>query len=530
MESESERIAAGASASAATPGTDAETAASPPAKSSDKGLKKGAIGFVDGLAIGLDSTAPAYSLAAVIGSIVVVLGLQAPGVLLLSFVPMFFIAAAFYYMNRAVQDCGTSFAWVTRALGPWWGWLGGWAICTTGILVVGSLADVAAFYLFDLVGLDGLRDSRVAVVGLSVALIAIMTTICVVGTEASARLQRVLVYFQVGALVLLVAVAFAELALGTLPARSVDPQLSWLNPFANSDYQDLLSGMLLAVFIYWGWESALNLSEETEDAASAPGVAGLASTVILLGTYVLVGVTVLMVGGVDRVDNFADNPGILGNIADTVLGPLAFVVTLAIIVSGLASAQTTIIPSSRTSLSMAHAGALPRAFARVSARFKTPAISTVVVGVIATAWYVGGSIASANFLSDSLNALSLAIAFYYALTGIACVIYWRRHLTDSLKNFLFIGVAPLLGAAGLGYLLVESAIRLASPGDSSTGTSVLGVGMPLVIAIGFALVGIVLMFSWWAFGNRGFFKRPGFETVPREIADGSATSAEVPPL
>ncbi len=110
---------------------------SPPANSSDKGLKKGAIGFMDGLAIGLDSTAPAYSLAAVIGSIVLVLGVQTPGVLLLSFVPMFFIAAAFYYMNRAVQDCGTSFAWVTRALGPWWGWLGGWAICTTGILVVG---------------------------------------------------------------------------------------------------------------------------------------------------------------------------------------------------------------------------------------------------------------------------------------------------------------------------------------------------------------------------------------------------------
>ncbi len=244
----------------------------------------------------------------------------------------------------------------------------------------------------------------------------------------------------------------------------------------------------------------------------------------------LVGITVIAVGGVDRVDNFADNPGILGNIASTVLGPLAFIVTLSIIVSGLASAQTTIIPSSRTSLSMAHAGALPKAFAHIHPRFKTPEISTIVVGVIATAWYVGGSIASQNFLSDSLNALSLAIAFYYLLTGIACVVYWRHHLTDSVKNFLFIGVAPLLGALGLGFLLVQSAIRLADPGDSSTGSSVLGVGMPLVIGIGFALVGVVLMFSWWAFGNRGFFKRPGFEAVPPEIADGSATTAELPPL
>ena len=131
---------------------------------------------------------------------------------------------------------------------------------------------------------------------------------------------------------------------------------------------------------------------------------------------------------------------------------------------------------------------------------------------------------------DPASALSLAIAFYYLLTGIACVIYWRRHLLDSVKNFLFIGVAPLLGAAGLGYLLVESAIRLANPGDSSTGTSVLGVGMPLVIAIGFALIGLVLMAGWWAFGDRGFFTRPGLEAVPPKIADGTATAAELPPL
>jgi hypothetical protein len=58
-----------------------ENPASPEAGSTDKGLKKGAIGFMDGLAIGLDSTAPAYSLAAVIGSIVLALGVQARGVL-----------------------------------------------------------------------------------------------------------------------------------------------------------------------------------------------------------------------------------------------------------------------------------------------------------------------------------------------------------------------------------------------------------------------------------------------------------------
>ena len=105
-------------------------------------LEQDAIGFREALAIGLASTAPAYSLAAVIGTVTVVVGFQAPAAMLASFVPMFLIAGAFFYMNRADQDAGTTFSWVTRAMGPWLGWLGGWAVCTTGILVVGSLADV----------------------------------------------------------------------------------------------------------------------------------------------------------------------------------------------------------------------------------------------------------------------------------------------------------------------------------------------------------------------------------------------------
>ena len=109
-------------------------------------LKHGAISFLDALVIGLASTSPAYSLAAVIGPIVALVGIYAPGVLLASFVPMVLIASAFYYLNRADQDCGTTFSWVTRAMGPWFGWIGGWAISMTGVLVVGSLADLPRWF------------------------------------------------------------------------------------------------------------------------------------------------------------------------------------------------------------------------------------------------------------------------------------------------------------------------------------------------------------------------------------------------
>ena len=91
--------------------------------SSEVELKHGAISFLDALVIGLASTSPAYSLAAVIGPIVALMGVYAPGVLLASFVPMLLIASAFYFLNKADQDCGTTFSWVTRAMGPWFGWI-----------------------------------------------------------------------------------------------------------------------------------------------------------------------------------------------------------------------------------------------------------------------------------------------------------------------------------------------------------------------------------------------------------------------
>ena len=185
-------------------------------------LEPNAIGFRESLAVGLASTAPAYSLAAVIGTVTVVVGFQAPGAMLASFVPMFLIAGAFFYMNRADQDAGTTFSWVTRALGPWLGWLGGWAVITTGILVVGSLADVGARYTYELVGWESAAASKTAVMVLAVAYIVVMTAICIIGTELTGAIQDVLIVLQVGALLLFAGAALYKVYDGTAPAALVE--------------------------------------------------------------------------------------------------------------------------------------------------------------------------------------------------------------------------------------------------------------------------------------------------------------------
>src|SRR5580698_4426016 len=125
-------------------------------KQVDKGLKGGALGLISSTVMGVASTAPAYSLASTLGFVVVAIGLQAPIVTVLAFVPMLLIAIAYQELNKADPDCGTTFTWATRAFNPNWGWAGGWAIVAADVLVMASLAQVAGQYIFLLFNAQGI--------------------------------------------------------------------------------------------------------------------------------------------------------------------------------------------------------------------------------------------------------------------------------------------------------------------------------------------------------------------------------------
>ncbi|WP_344470051.1 APC family permease [Nakamurella flavida] len=461
------------------------------------------------MVIGLAATSPAYSLAAIIGPVVALVGIFAPGVLLASFVPMLLIASAFHYLNRVDQDCGTTFSWVTRAMGPWFGWLGGWAIAMTGVLVVGSLADVGVKYTLLTLNLDDLAENVTVVRVLSVLLILVMTGICVIGTELSARLQNVLIIAQIVALLAFAVVALVKALDGTSALGAISPRWDWFNPFGAGGAA-LTGGLLLGVFAYWGWESAVNLNEETAGASTTPGRAAIVSTVVLLVTYLAVAVAVVAYAGVDFLtENAGEEEAIFASLAGDVMGGWSWVVLLAVATSAIASTQTTIIPASRTGLSMARRAALPRALAHIHPRFRTPDVSTWLVAGIAIVWYLVVNAISENALFDSLTALALLIAFYYALTGLACAIYYRRELTKSVRNFVLIGVGPVVGALMLLWLLVESIIDQADPANSSTGEAWFGLGPPLVIGIAIFGFGIVYM-VFWRLAHRTFWlERPG---------------------
>jgi amino acid transporter len=471
-------------------------------RSTDKGLKRNAITFLSNVVIGVSSTSPAYSLAVTLGGIAGFVTFGAPAIMLVAFIPMLLIALACYHLNRADPDCGTTFFWVTRAMGPRAGWMGGWSIIVSDIIVMPSLAAVAADYSFETFGIDyNAYPILVALVG--VAWIAAMTATCYLGIEISARTQQILLGAELAILALFAIVALTKVYTGAAPAGSQPVSLSWFNPFDTGGLDNFAKAILLAVVIYWGWDTAVSVNEETQNPGTAPGRAAIVATIVLLGIFTAVAVAATAFAGPAVLAKNTDD--VLAALGENVLGPgFDKLLTLAVLASAVASAQTTILPTARMAVSMAAAGALPKRFAEIQPRYLSPGFATLVMGGISIVWFIFLTIVSTDVLEDSILALGLIIAFYYGLTGFACVILYRRELFKSIGNCLFIGILPGLGGLIMFALFVRMCFDFSKP--SAGATVVFGVGGPLVIGVGALLIGVVLM-ALAQLGLPDFFKR-----------------------
>lgn len=478
---------------------------------SDKGLKAGALGLLATTVIAVASTAPGYSLAAGIGGINEAVGVKAPFIMLFAFVPMGCIAAAFFYLNKADADCGTTFAWGTRAFGPSAGWLGSWGLIVADLLIMPNLAGISGRYFLLFFGVsDETADNPYLQTGLGVVFILAMCWICWRGIELSARTQVIMLSLELVTLAVFAIVAMARAFGGVtrtidgVTYSSVTPSLSWLIPSGIST-SAVVAGLVLAVFAYWGWDTAVSVNEECSDANRTPGIAAVLSTFILLAIYIITAFgTQAFLGPEFVVANSDDAVSAVGKEA---LGSfLDKFLIISVLTSAAASCQTTILPATRSMLSMGSHGAAPKILARIDRSKLTPDFSTWLFGAIAVVWYLLLVVISRNTSIDaygaSIAAVGLAIAFYYGITGYACVWYYRKHLTRSLKNFFLVGVLPFIGASILAFVFVKTLID-AAPADywgtldevtgEYVGGTLLGVGVVLFIGTVLLVAGIPLM-------------------------------------
>lgn len=465
-----------------------------------KGLSRNSVGLLGGVILAISCVAPAYTLTATIGLLAGDVGEKAPAVFLLGFIPMFFAAFAYRELNKVVPDCGTSFTWTTKAFGPYVGWLGGWTAVLATVIVISNLAGIAVQFFYQLVGdivnspwLSSLWENKPVNVLTCLLFLGVATFIAYRGITTTARLQYILVGFQ-----LTVLLAFAVFAIveSSDSATSLSFSWSWFSP-AGLTMSAIVAGLSGSIFAFWGWDSALTVNEETKNSGTTSGRAAILAVVSILCTYLLVSIAVIMYAGVGDTglglanEEISDN--VFGALAEPIMGnPWYLLLFAAVLASSAASLISTFLPTSRTLLAMGSYGAIPSRFAAIHPRYLTPSYATVAAGLGAGIFYSVLTFLSENVLLDTVYSIGIMICFYYGLTAFACVWFFRRELFSDLPSIVFKFLLPLIGGIVLAFVFLVTLRDSFSP-EFGSGGSIGGVGLVFIMGVGLILFGFVLM-------------------------------------
>ncbi|WP_353946231.1 APC family permease [Streptomyces sp. HUAS MG91] len=420
-------------------------------RSEPPGLRR-SLGVVDGIAIAASSTAATTSIGIGMGSLAATVGLQAPAILLVAFVPILGIATAYARLNRVERNMGSGYVWVGRSLGPWLGFLTGW-VTLVGTLIFMAYTSAVTGSVFlqfankahlDSVGglrLDPNSTALSTVVGLVV--LAAVTVTAVTGVRKATRLQAWLLVFEYAVLL-----GFCGWALVT---GSHGFEWSWLNPFAVHDGTGFAQGLVLAVFFFWGWDAAFSVTEETNDVRDA-GRGGFIALFTMLALFLYGSVAFQREMSLSEL--MEQGPQALtylgAKLADE---PWASLPLLALLFSAVASLQSSVIPTARGLLAMGRDRTMGQVWTKVSPRYGSPAIGTVLVTSISAAVaLLALAIPKLNeMILAAVNSIGLVVALYYGLTALACAVRFRAMLRTAPREALRAVVAPgLSGVALLG--------------------------------------------------------------------------------
>jgi len=197
------------------------------------------------------------------------------------------------------------------------------------------------------------------------AITAALTVVLCVGIRASARLSNALVLFKLALVVMFVVVGVAFVQ----PAH-------W-TPFAPNGWRGIWTGASLAFFSYIGFDAVSTAAEETRDPQRSLPRAMIASLAICAVIYVAV--AVVMTGLCSPADLATGDP-LARALQLAGLGRAATAMSLGAVVAVTAVLLVFQLGQPRILLDMARDGLLPRPFARVHGRRRTPVFGTVVTG------------------------------------------------------------------------------------------------------------------------------------------------------
>jgi amino acid transporter len=489
----------------------------PMATPKTKGLKKGSITLIGAVAIGLAATAPAYSLTGALGPGAREAGYQLPIIFLIAVIPMYFVALAYKHLTDAAPDAGTVFTWGSKAILPHIGWLGGFALMLSSILAgvgaAGITVNAASVAL-------GLGDPAAWVKVLIASSFILFTTWLVArGAEESSQTTLLLTILQFGGLAL-----FTGLLVFNIFSHHRNPTAEafswqWFNPFAIHGASALIGGFLVAIFIFWGFDASMSMSEETEGTPEQSGRSGLTAIFITVITYVVIAVASLAYAGIDSTSpssltNEANISDVFSSLARQTVGPVGALVAAAIVgLSAFSATLSTVMSTVRGVLSMATYKALPRHFATVDEVAQTPKFATWFIGLTTLFIYGALILVSDRIVEDCVYSVGIAIMTYYTVVAVSSVIYFWDTAFGSWRTALEQVILPGIAALIFIPVGVVQGYRMSQP-DYDSGGTLAGVGTVFIISV-FSLLGGVLLMILWNLKEPSFFRG---ETLPRERA------------
>ncbi len=409
-------------------------------------LRSGVLGLFDSVVMGIAGVAPGYSIAASTAVLFGAVAIGGAAALLYCGIAMFGIVFAFSYLGRVEPKAGASYSWVRRALHPFFGYMSGWALIVSALIfMVAATLPVGA----NLLGLfsNSAAGNKGAVTIVGAVFFLLMVAAVAVGVTVTVTVQIVMSTIEIAILII-----FAILAIFH-GQHAHTFSWHWFSPGVFHGSSGFFAGALVAAFYYWGWDVTANLNEETKGANKTPGKGGIIGMLFVFVLFeVFTVATNLVLTGHQIEKNDADVLSILGQAVWHGTGGKLIVV--AVVLSTIATLETTLIQVTRTMFAMGRDNTLPKALGHIHKKFRTPIVATACVTVFSLALFIGSQFVGSidSILSDGINAIGLQICIYYSLAGLAVVMLYRKQLFLSLTNFVFMGLWPLVGAVFMGVM------------------------------------------------------------------------------
>jgi amino acid transporter len=446
-------------------------------------LEPDAIGVAQDTVIGMASSAPAVSVGLTLAALAAATAYGSGPIIVLTAIPMLIIANAYRRLNMWNANCGASFEWVGRAINPYLGFLTGWLMIAG--YIIGAVAGVEVIGPAVLAVFTSSSGSAWADVGIATGVSVAMLVIAVVGIRITARTQVGLAVVEYVILIGFAVVGLIEVLRhhqGTFPVSR-----GWLSLSGIGGHGSLVAGLLIAVFIFSGWEGTLYVNEEVKHRRTNPGRAAILAVVLLTIIYTL---SVMgLQGAVSPARLQAHSTSALVYVAQALGGAnWSKVMALSLALSVIAATLTNIVLTSRIVYGMASYRTLPEFLAVVSRRFRTPATASVIVGIllIALTWVYLLANSVQNAFTAVINVSGLLFAAFYILTALATIVYYRRRIFTSAWDALILGILPIAAAAFLTWIIVKS-VQAAPQSQVWSLVAVVVTGLVLMLAARFLL-------------------------------------------